>query len=564
MSIRDYGKFESLIKNIMDTYHFTDYFTDMTLDELVDTFTLELVQNINKPFIHDKGNIENNAVMLIGILIEDEEGIIKFIDNLSKVFNKVDKSRGLSNYVFVFFPELKYKYRMMEEIKNNSAEIRKILKCNSQNFFIKYIKFLHGKTEKKFVINVDSRIRSLEYPFGTNNDTDVKDSLSQCFQSRVYTAKLKDIVDIYDYVGDQLFDKNVRYEIEDQLNLYDSIVDTLENNPKDFWFLNNGITLLIEDNKIIDLFNPKSIMIDLISNEKLNFSVINGAQTISTSHAAYFSKNVKRDDDTKVILRVVYPKENMDEKDLTDLINKITIGLNRQKEIKNEDLNYFDDLVVSINELYDPYDMRKFKIVKRGDEVTGNKILLFQFCKLVTAIMGKPGSAKNQSPKIQFEEISQIVEADNEEKNSLTKEMYAKYFNAVVFARNFMIEYEKYRNKKYADFKKSSARDKIKRYSVYYLTAVLVYILNDCQNNDFSNFIYVGFKSYDVDFFKTVIDYFYKLIRQHKLSKSYSLDTFRKDDLFNNIYKLDPDTFAQFREYLMNQAKSIQGFVNLF
>ena len=564
MSIRDYGKFESLIKNIMVTYRFTDYFTDVTLDELVDTFTLELVQNINKPFIHDKGNIENNAVMLIGILIEDEEGIIKFIDNLSKVFNKVDKSRGLSNYVFVFFPELKYKYRMMEEIKNNSAEIRKILKCNSQNFVIKYTKFLHGKTEKKFVINVDSRIRSLEYPFRTNNDTDVDGSLGQCFQSRVYTAKLKDIVDIYDYVGDQLFDKNVRYQIEDRLNLNDSIVDTLENNPKDFWFLNNGITLLIEDNKIIDLFNPKSIMIDLISNEKLNFSVINGAQTISISHAAYFSKSVKRDDDTKVILRVVYPKENMDEKDLTDLINKITIGLNRQKEIKNEDLNYFDDLVVSINELYDPYDMQKFKIVKRGDEVNGNKILLFQFCKLVTAIMGKPGSAKNQSPNSQFKEISQIVEADNEEKKSLTKEMYAKYFNAVVFARNFMIEYEKYRNKKYADFKKNSAKDKIKKYSVYYLTAVLVYILNDCQNDDFSNFIYVGFKSYDVDFFKTVIDYFYKLIRQHKLSKSYSLDTFRKDDLFNNIYKLNPDNFAQFREYLMNQAKSIQGFINLF
>lgn len=557
MSIRDYGKFESLIKNIMVTYRFNEYFTDITLDELVNTFTLELVHNINKPFIHDKENIENNAVMLIGILIDDKEGIVNFIRNLSEICEDVDESKKLSNYIFVFFPELKYKYLMMEEVKNNLAEIRKILKCNSKNLFINYTKLLHGKTKKTFVINVDSRIRSLEYPFGTNNDTDVNDSLSQCFQSRVYTAKLKDIIDIYDYVGDQLFEKNVRYQIEDQLNLNDSIVDTLEHNPKDFWFLNNGITLLIEDNKIIDLFNPKSIMIDIISNEKLNFSVINGAQTISTSHAAYFSKNVKSDDDTKVILRVVYPKENMDEKDLTVLINKITIGLNRQKEIKNEDLNYFDDLIVSINELYDPYDMRKFKIVKRGDEVTGNKILLFQFCKLVTAIMGKPGSAKNQSPNRQFEEISQIVAEDKGEKKDLTKEIYAKYFNAVVFARNFMIEYENFRNKKYADFKKSSAKDKIKRYSVYYLTAVLVYILNDCQNDDFSNFIYVGFKSYDFDFFKTVIDYFHKLIRQNKLSQSYSQEVFKKDDLFNNIYKLDPASFAQFREYLMNQAKSI-------
>lgn len=53
--------------------------------------------------------------------------------------------------------------------------------------------------------------------------------------SRVYVAKLFDIVALYNHIGTELFARNVRYHIADALNVESEIQETLEAYPEDFF-----------------------------------------------------------------------------------------------------------------------------------------------------------------------------------------------------------------------------------------------------------------------------------------------------------------------------------------
>jgi hypothetical protein len=99
-------------------------------------------------------------------------------------------------------------------------------------------------------------------------------------------VNLYDVVEIYNQIGYILFRDNVRFGIGEQLGVDKAIKDTLKNAPNYFWFRNNGITLLIEEpDRILD--SASEIILKRQNDEKIVFSVINGAQTI-TAAAEYF------------------------------------------------------------------------------------------------------------------------------------------------------------------------------------------------------------------------------------------------------------------------------------
>ena len=56
---------------------------------------------------------------------------------------------------------------------------------------------------------------------------------------------------------------------------------TLRENPEDFWYLNNGITIIIQNETAFDYSKKSRICLDYKSPGII--SVINGAQTISTA-----------------------------------------------------------------------------------------------------------------------------------------------------------------------------------------------------------------------------------------------------------------------------------------
>ena len=106
-----------------------------------------------------------------------------------------------------------------------------------------------------------------------------------CIRDR-YNANLYDLVKLYDNLGDDLFKDNVREKIENVLDVDTEIKNTLEKHPESFWFLNNGITLLVESDNIKQ---RREYQLDIKVNNNCDVSVINGAQTISVAAMYYLN-----------------------------------------------------------------------------------------------------------------------------------------------------------------------------------------------------------------------------------------------------------------------------------
>jgi hypothetical protein len=91
-------------------------------------------------------------------------------------------------------------------------------------------------------------------------------------------AKLTDLVALHAKEKSALFDKNIRLFLGPRTEVSQSIQKTLADDPKHFFYLNNGITMLcelIESKSTTQRGGSKRLKIK-------GFSVINGAQTISS------------------------------------------------------------------------------------------------------------------------------------------------------------------------------------------------------------------------------------------------------------------------------------------
>lgn len=275
-------------------------------------------------------------------------------------------------------------------------------------------------------------------------------------EGHVFTAKLFDIVKLYNTKGKGLFDKNIRMGIEDVLNVDVAINETLENAPSEFWYLNNGITILVEKGNL-DLRKNDQITLKDNVYSKLGLTVINGAQTINSA-ARFFYKREENDSvrinaekNAYVMLKVVEinsslgkaqnndqdnaqendqnnDQDNTQENDqnndqsnahdankLHERINQITISLNRQKPVVIEDIAYTLPVINFINELKYKFDevpglaeehpeLRKllFNIVRRGEVAVVEKqryTLKILPRILMTILLNKPGKARTAGLK---------------------------------------------------------------------------------------------------------------------------------------------------------------------
>lgn len=299
--------------------------------------------------------------------------IIITVDNM-KIKNEIESN--ISNL-----------YKKIKETKSTKSEKGKI---NASKI---YVTFYNENANKNYYIRITKKADSI-----FNEETDFAEGY-------VFTAKLFDIVEIYNSIGDSIFDYNVRYKIKDELNVDGEITRTLSEAPEMFWFYNNGITVIIND-KDFSISNPRKLLLKK-TNENI-ISVINGAQTISVA-ANYFSKVKETDDAIKkanVILRIINVKDNLlaNIKEKKDKINMISIALNRQKSIGEEDITFTFDFVDDINkvawEIDD--DIRAFELIKRGSPVYGNNYyLLKDFAKIVKCYLGQnPGPSRNQTLKL--------------------------------------------------------------------------------------------------------------------------------------------------------------------
>lgn len=391
---------------------------------------------------------------------------------------------------------------------------------NASNFIIT---FYNPKSKGKYPISITKRTDSI-----MNDNPEV-------VAGYIFTAKLFDIVNIYNTIGDSLFDYNVRYKIRDELNVDEEILETLKNNPKMFWFYNNGITIVIKDKNFM-IENPKKIV---LSNEGDKFiSVINGAQTISAA-SQYFNDCDSNDSaisDAMVVLRVINLKSTEQSQ---EEINKISIALNRQKSINEEDISFTFEFVDKINKIACEFDdeNRAFELYKRGgSSYCSNNYQLVEFVKLVKCYLAqKPGIARNSSKRLlksvyDPEAKTYIFKDDEIYKNIENTEDFLKYYSPTNFANSLLKLYSKVA-KTHND--STEMEKNIYSYATWYFVAKAIYTLNN-GDDDFTDF------NYDLNVIddekantivETFVEDFLSLIHEEKLDSN----NFKNEALYDRI-----------------------------
>lgn len=137
------------------------------------------------------------------------------------------------------------------------------------------------------------------------------------------TANLAELADWYTKDGKKILEKNIRFSLgSNRTDVNRAIYETLEKQPSDFFFLNNGITLLARE------IHPKRRMSKTSRKYGLKaVSIINGAQTVATA-SSYFSANEKAD---RNLARVMVTLIKMDAKDKFSVL--VTKARNTQNPV---------------------------------------------------------------------------------------------------------------------------------------------------------------------------------------------------------------------------------------
>ena len=395
---------------------------------------------------------------------------------------------------------------------------------------------------------------------------DAKKQYPDDLKGYMLTANLYDVVDIYNQVGDALFKENVRFGIGEQLGVDKAIKDTLKNAPQYFWFRNNGITLLIEEPDTI-LNNASEIVLKQQYEEKIKFSVINGAQTI-TAAAEYFytlkaeierAKSKKNDKESalkaefenaknaKVVLRIIQIRG----KNIPEEARKISVALNRQKPIKMEDIAFTNYFVDKINSYLDSNQIG-YSLAKRSEiSYSHNEYSLIDFARARKACSGAPGEARNKDAaamlKISDKDTTQtvqrfldtaiFVEEWYSSKDSKSDEkVFNKYYSPILFAIKAANIYE---NNYKSMITHNSYYDTVIKNGKWYFVAFLVFALNG-NDTDYSGFAYNADnlkREEIISLIEEFAKYYCDLFEEN--TPKINSNTFKKSDQYNKIKKSD-------------------------
>lgn len=363
----------------------------------------------------------------------------------------------------------------------------------------------------------------------------------------VCSVDLLELIKMYNVVGDHLFDNNVRYGISEQLGVNDAIKKTLAAEGEEFWYRNNGITILVKSNDF-QLRYPNKILFK----EGDDFSIINGAQTITVASNFYYEalasketgdkeakKIIENIKSARVLLRIICINEEKDD-DQKKAGNEISVALNRQKPIKTEDIAY------TLDYIYELVDMSKkcnlgeysFFLIKRGEKSTASGSMdLVEFSRARLACIGDPLRARNSSAstllkneekkeELTFTNTNIFAECD-------TEENFIKNFKGVRFAHDLSKEYAVHK-KEVLKKRSKKMTDEDKKYNNLVNNAKWAFIsqvigkLNN-GSDDFTNFSYTVAKL-DV---RKMMENYYNQANTH--TPNVDLETFKNSNWFDDM-----------------------------
>jgi len=356
----------------------------------------------------DEYEIDDNGLSEISKRLVESAGLIKggdyeFPEDLYFISGKdvLDSSKKSSLKRLRRDDTLTVIVDSIEEKVKASAIIPQKVRAN-------YIYIQSRNRDDDYCVDIDKRLNSIYVEtkdiINENCNAEleggaVTDEKAVTAVGQIFVAKLYDLVSLYNETGDSLFSKNVRSGLLNDKNSVDSSIhETLSEEPEKFWFYNNGITLLADKVEC-----RSSNRIKIVSSNDNEFSVINGAQTITACADYFYNPQIDEDKienakkNAYVMLRIVSVKEHGDKvKNTKDrLENKISVSLNRQKPIDSEDLAFNSELVYMINSLETDSSVG-FNVRRKGDSIADSTYLLTQVARFVLASkLQRPGAAKN-------------------------------------------------------------------------------------------------------------------------------------------------------------------------
>ena len=446
----------------------------------------------------DQYNSKDSNVKNYFGICDDYDTLTNNIDNILINIQPDKDSIYINIYIICFTFKDKQK---LNKFLAQKPKKRKI-KINTFAFFVSKE---HKKKEYSIEVinNISNCIR-----FKKISD---KDNESDKLLSELYAVKLEDLIYLYNDYGDDLFTDNVRYHLNtEKYNYVDrSIETTLKEHPELFWFYHNGITLLLKDD-CINRNRVESISID--PNKQI--SIINGAQTIYTVSAFYYSLDENKKEDKEildnikkayVLLRIVI-NQTEDE----NLSKDITKNLNTQKPVETEDLKFFDTRIQTINEAFADNVLHPFEIIRNGDEENETAITLINFLKFFAiAIMQRPGIARSNKTKLlQDENIWECIENDNKKEDF--DNWYNNSFKVILDAK-----------KKFSILKTLEKKEPALRYSKEFVLSYYYWKKKEKFNTSkINSFTEIESNNFENDVYEIIND-FKKLKEKELLNSNY-------------------------------------------
>lgn len=317
---------------------------------------------------------------------------------------------------------------------------------------------------------IDKLIESNSAPFDFVKDAILEideegNRLSFGDNALICNVSAKSLAALYDKEGNRgLLAMNLRYYVKSQ-TIDDKIVDSILNAPDNFWFYNNGITIVCDDFS----FSGKNLKLH-------NFSIVNGGQTTNRIGNTPFDKDFYLS--CKIVKNTF---ENADDKNR--FVSEIADATNSQKPI-----NAKDRIANRPEQRKLKADMAKegvFVEIKRGDKAnrvqfpevwqkTRNNTIaqdLFSF------VYAQPGTARNS--------VSSVLQNDKFYKKLFLAHQYdPKFLKDLVTLEKAFVMYQR-KMKKRSDIEPEM--DGLIKNGLFYSLATIGFILKLGYNPGYRN-----------------------------------------------------------------------------
>ncbi|MWA04945.1 hypothetical protein F8568_032190 [Actinomadura sp. LD22] len=177
------------------------------------------------------------------------------------------------------------------------------------------------------------------------------------FEAWQGTVAVRDVAQWFSDHGDSLYEQNVRKSLG-LTRINSGIKETLLNEPENFWYFNNGITVLCDS--IEPHWLGRRRPDEPVRLAMKGVSVVNGAQTVSAIHEA-MKKDEERVEEADVTVRAYSLG-----RDRPAYAKKITETTNTQNDVSQRDFIALDGTQAQIREDF-LLSLGKLYVFKRGE-----------------------------------------------------------------------------------------------------------------------------------------------------------------------------------------------------